>query len=252
VRLAEQQFLIDRLSQGSWFGRMPQALREQVIARSSVRSYVKGQFLSMEGSPPKGLFAVLEGQVHLVAAMGTGDEALVHVGGPGFWFGEFGALTGSQTVVTAVAHAPVRALLFPKSQFDLIVEENPRNYRYFAELVYERYAALVRAFADIQETTPDARLRRRLAILVQLQRADRAEDVHVTLGVSQADLSRMIGVSRQTLNRLLGRLQEQGLIELGLRKIIVPDPRRLGEVATEPEESIAPSTAPRTGRSARL
>ena len=189
-----------------------------------MRSYDKGQLLSLEGSPPKGLFAVLEGQVQLVAAMGTGDEALVHVGGPGFWFGEFGVLTGNQTVVTAIAHTPVRALLLPKSRFDLIVEEDPRSFRFFAELVFERYAALVRAFADIQESTPDARLRRRLAALVHLQRSDRTEDGHVTLGVTQADLSRMIGVSRQTLNRLLGRLQERGLIELGFRKITRPRP----------------------------
>ncbi len=252
MRLAEQQSLINRLSQGSWFGRTPQPLRERVIARSSVRSYVKGQFLSLEGSPPKGLFAVLEGQVHLVAAMGTGDEALLHVGGPGFWFGEFGVLTGNQTVVTVVAHTPVRALLLPKSQFDLIVEEDPRSFRYFAELVFERYAALVRAFADIQETTPDARLRRRLAALVQLQRADRPADGHVTLGVTQTDLSRMIGVSRQTLNRLLGRLQQQGLIDVGFRKIVVADPRRLWEDVAAPDEASAPSTASRTSRSVRI
>jgi CRP-like cAMP-binding protein len=252
VRVAEQKSLIDRLSQGSWFGRLPQALREQVITRSSVRSYAKGQLLSLEGSPPKGLFAVLEGQVQLVAAMGAGDDALVHVGGPGFWFGEFAVLTGNPTVVTAIAHSPVRALLLPKPQFDLIVEEDPRSFRYFAELAFERYAALLRAFAEVQESTPDARLRRRLAALVQLQREDRMEAGRVTLGVTQADLSRMIGISRQTLNRLLGQLQERGLIELGFRKIIVPEPRRLGEVAAEPEKEITASTAPRSSRSARI
>ncbi len=252
VKLAEQQSLINRLSQGSWFGRMPQALRERVITHSSVRSYDKGQILSLEGSPPKGLFAVLEGQVQLVAAMGTGDEALVHVGGPGFWFGEFGVLTGNQTVVTAIAHTPARALLLPKSQFDFIVEEDPRSFRYFAELIFERYAVLLRAFADIQESTPDVRLRRRLAALVHLQRADRTEHGHVALDVTQADLSRMVGVSRQTLNRLLGQLQERGLIELGFRKITVPDPHRLGEVAAEPETEIAVSNVPRNSRSARI
>jgi len=252
MRVAEQKSLIDRLSQGSWFGRMPQALRERVITRSSVRSYDKGQLLSLEGSPPKGLFAVLEGQVHLVVAMGTGDEALVHVGGPGFWFGELGVLTGNQTVVTAIAHTPVRALLLPTSQFDLIVEEDPRSFRHFAGLIFERYAALVRAFADIQEITPDARLRRRLAALVQLQREDRMEAGSVTLGVTQADLSRMIGISRQTLNRLLGQLQERGLIELGFRKIIVPEPRRLLEAAAESETEIAASTASRNRLSVRI
>lgn len=245
-----QQRLIDRLSKGSWFGRLPLALRELVIARSRVRTYDKGQIISAEGSPPKGLFAVLEGQVHLVAAIGTGDEALVHVGEPGFWFGEFGLLAGGQTVVTALAHTKVRALLLPKVQFDLIVDEEPHYYRHFASLIYERYAILLRAFADVQEVTPDIRLRRRLAVLAELQRMDRAAEGPVALAVTQAELSRMIGVSRQTLNAMLGRLQQQGLIELGFRKISVLDPGRLGEVPEVAEVESRPTTT--RSRGARL
>ena len=74
----------------------------------------------------------------------------------------------------------------------------------------------------------------------------------VTLGVTQADLSRMIGISRQTLNRLLGQLQERGLIVLGFRKIIVPEPRRLLEAAAESETEIAASTASRNRLSVRI
>jgi CRP-like cAMP-binding protein len=228
---AEAKQLMNRLSQGSWFGRMPLALRELVIARSRVRTYAKGQLLSIEGSPPKGLFAVLEGQVHVVATLASGDEALVHVGEPGFWFGEYGVLTGTPTIATFIARSKVHALVLPKTQFDLIVDEEPRYYRYFANLAYERYAALLSAFIEVQEVTADVRLRRRLSAMAQLQQSDRATAGAVTLGVSQAELSQMIGVSRQTLNALLGSLQQQGLIELGFRKITVLDPSRLGETA---------------------
>ena len=249
MELDEPQLLMNRLSQGSWFGRMPLALRELVIARSRVRTYAKGQLLSIEGSPPKGLFAVLEGQVHVVATLASGDEALVHVGEPGIWLGEFGVLTGTQTLATFIAHSKVRALFFPKTQFDLIVDEEPRYYRHFANLVYERYAALLRAFVEVQEVTPDVRLRRRLSVMAQLQQSDRASAGPVTLGVSQAELSRLIGVSRQTLNALLGTFQQQGLIELGFRKITVLDPSRLGEVIEGPEAEPQPAaTEPRSVR----
>jgi CRP-like cAMP-binding protein len=240
----EAQQLMNRLSQGSWFGRMPLALRELVIARSRVRTYAKGQLLSIEGSPPKGLFAVLEGQVHVVATLASGDEALVYVGEPGVWLGEFGVLAGTPTLATFIAHSKVRALFFPKTQFDLIVNAEPRYYRHFANLMYQRYAALLRAFVEVQEVTPDVRLRRRLSVMAQLQQSDRATAGPVALGVTQADLSRMIGVSRQTLNGLLGNLQQQGLIELGFRKITVLDPSRLGEIA-ELAEAETPISAAR-------
>jgi CRP/FNR family transcriptional regulator, cyclic AMP receptor protein len=246
----EAQQLMSRLSQGSWFGRMPLALRELVIARSRVRTYTKGQLLSIEGSPPKGLFAVLEGQVHVVATLASGDEALVHVGEPGIWLGEFGVLTGAKTIATFIAQSKVRALFFPATQFDLIVDEEPRYYRHFANLVYERYAALLRAFVEVQEVTPDVRLRRRLSVMAQLQQSDRATAGPISLGVTQAELSRMIGVSRQTLNTLLGSLQQQGLIELGFRRITVLDPNRLGELTEVSEAELRTAAAgPRGPRS---
>jgi len=246
VELDEPQLLMDRLSQGAWFGHMPLELRELVIARSRVRTYAKGQLLSIEGNPPKGLFAVLDGQVHVVATLASGDEALVHIGEPGIWLGEFAVLTGTPTIATFIAHSKVRALFFPKTQFDHIVEEEPRYYRHFANLVYERYAALLRAFVEVQEVTPNVRLRRRLAAMAQLRRSDRPTAGPVSLAVTQAELSRMIGVSRQTLNALLGNLQQQGLIELGFRKITVLDPGRLGELTEAAEaETRAPATRAR-------
>ncbi len=36
---------------------------------SVVRSYEKGQVISLEDSPPKGLFVVLEGRVRVVRAL---------------------------------------------------------------------------------------------------------------------------------------------------------------------------------------
>jgi CRP/FNR family transcriptional regulator, cyclic AMP receptor protein len=239
-----------RLSQGAWFGHMPLALRELVIARSRVRNYAKGQLLSIEGSPPKGLFAILEGQVHVVVTLASGDEALVHVGEPGFWLGEFAVVTGTPTIATFIAHTKVRALFLPKTQFDLIVDAEPRYYRCFANLVYERYATLLRAFVEVQEVTPDVRLRRRLAVMAQLRRSDQPTAGPVSLAVTQAQLSRMIGVSRQTLNVLLGNLQQQGLIELGFRKITVLDPGRLGEISEVSEAELrTAATGPRGPRS---
>lgn len=223
----EQQEVQKLLSEGAWYGGLPTALQQLILSLSVVRIFAKGQIISLEETLPKGLFAVIEGRVHLVREIGPGDEALVHVAEPGFWFGELAVLNGTATALTALAHTAVRTLLLSRAHFDRIVAEEPRYYREFARLALERHASLIRAVAEARGLAPEARLRGRLASLARLQRQDRASAAPAALAVSQADLARMVGVSRQTLNAMLGKLQREGLIEVGFRRIRVLDSVRL-------------------------
>ena len=215
------------LRSGEWFGGLPAALQELILSRSVVRTYAKGQVISLEGCMSKGLFALLEGTVHLVREVGDGEEALLHVCEPGMWFAEYALLSGKITLGAFVAHTPAKVLLLPKVQFDRIVAEEPRYYEAFARLALDRYAVVVRMLTEIRELTPEARLRRRLALLVEMRMKDRPQSGAISLAVSQTDLARMVGVSRQTLNALLGILGQAGLIEVGFRRIRVLEPARL-------------------------
>jgi CRP/FNR family transcriptional regulator, cyclic AMP receptor protein len=235
----KQQDLHRFLSAGDWFGGLPAPLQALILSRSTVRKFAKGQVISVEESEPDALYAVLEGLVYLVREVGSGEEALIHVGEPGFWYGMHYMLTGTPTVATALAHTPVRALMLSKSQFDRILAEEPRYYECFARLVLDRYAVLIRWFAEVRDLAPEARVRGRLASMATLRKLDRPDSGAVSLAVSQADLARMAGISRQTLNAILGKLQKTGLIEVGFRRIRVLDAARLadpnaaGEIAAQ-------------------
>jgi CRP-like cAMP-binding protein len=245
------------LGTGEWFGSLSAPLQELILSRSIVRKYAKGQVISVEESPPDFLLAVLEGSVYVVRDVGGGEESLIHVGEPGFWYGAVHLLTGSPTVATLLAHTPVRALILSKAQFDRILAEDPRHYPAFAKLALDRYRVLVSMFAELRELAPEARLRGRLASLAKLRMQDRRHAGAVSLAVSQADLARMVGVSRQTLNALLGRLSGAGLIEVGFRRIRVLDAARLVDPNALPADARraakdtrgTPRQPARTGRS---
>ena len=149
-------------------------------------------------------------------------------------------------MVTALAHSPVRALQLPKAQFDRIVADEPRYYQYFARLAFDRYAALLRVFAEVRGPRAgsvacgDGSPRWR-----SVRQQDRPQAAPVSLAVSQADLARMVGVSRQTLNVLLGRLDQERLIEIGFRRIRVLDPARLAD----PRDELDPE--PKAGAAVR-
>lgn len=219
------------LQDGAWFGSLPAALQDEILDGAVIHRHRRGAILSRENSPPQALCALLEGQLHFFGRIGNGDgdgdHGLLHVGEPGLWFGEYAVLTDQPTILSVVAKSAVRVLELPKAQFDRIVNGNPLYYRHFARLALDRYAWLIKSCIELSELGPEQRLRRRLATMARLRVQERSDAVVPTLGVAQGELARMIGVSRQTLNGLLQRLAGEGLVELGFRRICIPDPGAL-------------------------
>ncbi len=237
--------ILQALRQGTWFAKLPAPLQELIVGRSVARRYRAGQVISLEESAPTGLFVVLEGRVRVVRTMPSGDEALYTIGEPGFWFGELALLGEQKTAVSVTATTPTRVLLLMKARFDRIVEDDPRNYRWFALLLMERYTALLRGLADAHGLGPLDRLRARLAEEVALHQRARPISGPILLSLSQTDLAGMVGVSRQKLNGLLRRLQREGLVEVGHRRIRVLDPARLGHPGAAFGPGASPGTATR-------
>jgi len=213
--------ILEILRQGRWFGGLPSSLQDAVVHRSVIRTYGKGDVILREGEPAEGMFAVLDGQVRVVRSVGDAHEVLIHVGDVGFWFGEHGTMAGMPSIGSIVADAPVRVLVLPLFEFERIVEDEPRYFRAFADLLFDRYAVLFRYMGEMHSLASEEWLRTRLADLAAMRRGDLPTRDPVSITVSQADLATMIGVSRQTLNALLTRLEARGLIEVGYRSIRV-------------------------------
>ena len=212
---------IEFLRRGRWFGSLPGELQSLVVEHSIVRAFRKGALLIREGAPPRGLFALLEGRVHVVRAVGESDEALIHVGEPGFWFGEHGMLSGKTAIAGVVATTNARTLLLPIAGFRCIVTDEPRHYPYFAALLFERYATVFRYASEARSVAAEDWLWTRLQDLASIRRREARLEGPIDISVSQTELATMVGVSRQTLCMLLGRLQERGRIDVGYRKIRV-------------------------------
>lgn len=215
------------LSAGRWFGGLSEELRHLILSRSRLRHYGKGQIVSQEGNPPPGLFAVIDGRVQVVKHTRAGDEVLIYVGERGFWSGDYGALMDKPALVSVIARIRTTILVLPKREFERILAEEPRHTRDFARLAIGRTASYISAFAMLASQSPETRLRGQLALLVRMKQDESYAPGPVDLALSQADLAAIVGVSRQTINPMLRRLEEDGLIESGFRRIRVAEPRAL-------------------------
>ena len=220
-------WILRLLREGSWFRALPAELQDALVRRATVRSYRRGQVVTRAGTRAEGLFGLLEGRLEVIRPVGTAGEDLIHVGEPGFWIGEYSLLTGDAAVVGTVAATAARVLVLRRSEFERLVDEEPRWFRPFAMLALTRYALMVRQLSDTRTLPPDGRLRLRLADLVTLRRAERDSPGPVVLRLSQEQLARIVGVSRQTLNPLLAELRAEGLVETGFRSVRIADDERL-------------------------
>jgi CRP/FNR family cyclic AMP-dependent transcriptional regulator len=230
----QRQAIGTLLRQGAWFGSLPPALQERILAKADVRTFAKGQVIQHEDAHSAGFMVVLEGQVSLLRHVSDDEPVLIHVGGPGFWFGEVGVLLEGSTLVTAIAQSPLRVLVLAKTEFERIVAEEPRYYAEFARLALERLRILMRYLAETIRLSPDYRLRLRLADLAETQRSQtKAEGTSVLLDLSQSELAGIIGLSRQKLSGRLRRLQEEGWVELAPRRIRVLNPSGLRATAAD-------------------
>lgn len=227
MRTAERQNALNLLRKGNWFGGLPEDLQGLLLDNSMIRLAEQNQVLIAEDTRPTGMFGLLEGQIVMTRQIDDKKDFLIHLGGPGFWFGENGILSGDPTLVTATAHTKVRALFLPISNFKQIIEVEPRYYELFAQLALSRYAILIRALGQSMSLSPEEYLRIRLADLSDMIHSERKSEDIVELALSQADLAAMIGSSRQTTNVLLKKLESKGLIEVAFRKIKILDPHRL-------------------------
>jgi CRP-like cAMP-binding protein len=209
------------LRQGHWFGALPVPLQELIVRRSVVRTFGRGEYIIREGTPARGMYVVLEGKVRVTHRVGDGNEALIHVGETGLWFGERAMLAGETSIGSIVADSPVATLFLPVAEFERIVADEPRYYRCFARLVMDRYAYLFRHVAEAQVLPSEAWLLTRLSDLAAMRQQDFPVAGPVDVPASQPELATMVGVSRQTLGTLLAKLQARGQVEVGLRSVRV-------------------------------
>jgi CRP-like cAMP-binding protein len=210
------------LKTGRWFGGLPAALQNLIIERSVRKSYRKGDYIVREGQPPKAMHAVLSGRVRVTRKIGDEqEELLIQLGGPGFWTGDYAVYSGAKSIASIVADTAVTTLALTVKEFERIVREEPGYFRAFADLLFERYADLLRYLAESHGLAPEEWLRTRLIDLAAVLRRDNPAVDAGVITLSQAELAAMMGMSRQTLSTLLGRLETRGLITVGFRSIRV-------------------------------
>lgn len=199
----------------------------QLEGISEPREYNKGDQIFPEGAPGDGFYVVGLGQVKIFKMSFDGREQILHILGPGDPLGEVPVFAGQTFPANAQALAKTNAYFFPRKKLLELYRENPS----LAMNMLAVLARRLREFTVLIENLSLKEIPQRLATYLVHQQSLKPISSRVKLSVTKGVLANILGTSQETLSRVLGRLSQEGFIDVQGKEISLLDLERLRELA---------------------
>jgi len=217
--------LMARMSANPWFGALPPADQQALLASGELLRLRPGEMLFRQGDAPGGFYGLLGGLLKISSLREDGREAILVVLEAGNWIGEISLMDGEPRTHDATALSAVEVLVVPQAAFAALMQGAPFA-RAIAGLLAARVRSLYGMVEDAALRSTRARVARRLLLLARGD-ATMALKARPMVRVSQEALAMMLGISRQTLSVELKVMVQRGAIVLGYRCIEIVSPARL-------------------------
>ncbi|MCW3782625.1 Crp/Fnr family transcriptional regulator [Defluviimonas salinarum] len=177
------------------------------------RSWVAGEAVFSKGDEGSYMLIVADGRIRLSIVSAAGRELLIRIASPGDLVGEIACLDGGVRTADATAVSAVQALVLSR-----------RNYRDIASRFPELNVAVIQYLCNIVRDTDDrleglalhnlkARLARFILFAVrELNGSDADPTAHLSIDLTQGELSQFLGASRPKINRVLHDFHEDRVL----------------------------------------
>ena len=191
-----------------------------------VRRYDKGELLLMAGYETKEVGIILEGEITAAKPMPDGTLITMARMGPGGVFADVLAGGRSKSPVNVTAASPCLVLYLPCAALLRPCDEsNAAHWKLlqnWLETISNKYFSLDRRL----ELLCCKSLRGRICLWLLEQREQTGSDTF-TITMTRAELAAYLNCDRSALSRELGRMQEEGLVELYRSTFKVTDLEKL-------------------------
>jgi CRP-like cAMP-binding protein len=189
--------------------------------------YDKGKTVFLEGDDCTGFYIVADGKVKIYKVSFDGKEHILHIYGPGNPFGEVPVFSGRKFPASAQTLFKSHLLFFPRTAFVELISGNPSLSLNMLAVLSMR----LRQFTVQIENLALKEVPGRLASYLLYLKEEQGRLDSVTLNISKGQLASLLGTVPETLSRILGKMNQQQLIDTSGRDIILTDLNGLEELA---------------------
>lgn len=184
-----------------------------------VRKWKDGQVLILRGQPSPAALVVLSGRLRVVSSTPEGDEQLLRWLEPGEVTGLSSVMADSPFPADLVASGATEVLHVERGRLVDLIRSDGETALAIVQVLSLRVIQLLDIIVD------QSRGGLNLKVWAVLQRLatfhGKAVPGGTELRVSQSDIAQAVSASRQRVNQQLTKLQEQGRIQLGYRRIVL-------------------------------
>ena len=200
---------------------------------ASRREFKKGETLFLEGEEPECLWFILDGEVKIFKDFASGKSAILGIFGPGSMVAEVAVIDGNPYPAGCQAVTAGTAATVKRDDALNIITTNPS----VALLLMSGLGKKLRDLTgDLGSMSVQSVIRRLSRLLVKLAEKFGTVDgnsVEMELFLTRKDLAEFIGTSFEVAVRGLRRLQDENLLEIRGKTLIVRDIKKLRKVAGE-------------------
>lgn len=194
------------------------------IAESSqLTDYPRGTSVFNRGEAALGLYILLKGQLKLGVTSPQGSEKIISIVSPGDSFAEAILFLERQFPVYAQATLDSQVLLVPKSLIFSMLDNDTMFARKMLAGLSVRMHQLVQ---DIEMLSLQSCTQRFIGYLLQIS-ADASDASNVRLPASKTTIASLLNLTPETLSRTMAKLQQQGLIEVNGKDVMITDVKKL-------------------------
>jgi CRP/FNR family transcriptional regulator len=195
-----------------------------------------GDLIFQEGMPARGIYVISWGRVKLVQQ--TPDKRkkqILRILGPGDLLGEEAFFAGGSYAAYARALEPTRFVFFPGDEFVAFLVRHPAVTLKLLETLAQEVKSYQRMLVELAYEKGEERLARLLLELARQSSGRETEGRASDLGLTRTELAELLGLRPETTIRILRRWQDEGILAVEGRRLILLDEAKLIAYARPPQ-----------------
>lgn len=212
------------------FAQLRQTEVELLHSVMRTSQFHKGEIIFREGDRSDSLFVVNRGIIKLTKLEDNGKEHLIRLLFPGDFFGQFSLLQEKPHYASAIAADTTGICRIHRSDFLDILRRDPDTAARFMTALSTQLEEADAWAAVLTLLEADRRLAK---MLLYFRRKAAPNSREFTLPISKKDLASLIGATPETLSRKLRQLNDEGLLTVTRRQILIHDEAALYHLAGE-------------------
>jgi CRP/FNR family cyclic AMP-dependent transcriptional regulator len=222
VRMDTEQEKRALLENSRLFKEFDQNVIDAIIPCLTIEEYEANNLICLKGDESDCLYILREGEAEITVSSADGKIILLGILASGDVFGEVGLIDKRSRTASVNAKTAVSLYKLTSTDFDkLTVNFGVKEWTALTSYICFLFRGVTNNLEDTIFMDASVRVARKLYNLYEKKSENTQGPVDIE--ISQENLGRMAGLSREACNKALSRLEDQGLINLEYKKIIIPD-----------------------------